>query len=292
MMNYYYPLLLLGLLLSGCVSKKTFQTAQARHDLLNDSLTTIVDQLRFEQDTLQDALTFERGANYALLLTQDKLQDRLDVLQEEIDNLSNNASSTQQNLNSRLAQKDQQLKDRQQQLDDIGALLSRDEERLNKLAGGLRQMFDSLKVEDGWEVAVVNNQLRVSISEDNLFRRGSTSSITSTGGAVLGAVADSLKRFPEMEVWAVGHTDNRPVRRESLDNWQYSALRAVSVIKYLTGEGELGANRIIAASKGEYAPLESNETEEGRSRNRRVDLIISARQTDLQRNVRRVLDRE
>ena len=289
-MNYYPLLLLAGLALSGCVSKKTLQTAQANHQRTSDSLQAIVQQLRYEQDTLHDALTFERGANHALLLTQDKLQDRLDVLQEEIDQLGNNASSTQQNLNSSLRQKDQELDRRQQQLDDIDALLTRDEERLTALAVALRSRFDSLEIEEGWEAIVSGNQLRISISEDNLFRRNSTSSITTTGKALLQTVADSILKYPEMQVLAIGHTDNQPVNRQSLDNWQYSALRAVSVIKFLTGEGELGANRVMAATKGEYAPLESNQTTAGRERNRRVDLIISARRTDLQRNIRRVIE--
>ncbi|MEL7250849.1 MAG: OmpA family protein [Bacteroidota bacterium] len=289
MMNYYPLLLLAGLALSGCVSKKTLQTAQADHQRASDSLNAIVQQLRYEQDTLHDALTFERGANYALLTTQDKLQDRLDVLQEEIDQLGNNASSTQQSLNTSLRQKNQELAERQQKLDDIESLLTRDEERLNALATALRIRFDSLGVEAGWEATISSNQLRLSISEDNLFRRNSTSSITSTGKALLQSVADSIRKYPELQILAIGHTDNQPVTRQSLDNWQYSALRAVSVVKFLTGEGELGSNRVMAAAKSEFAPLESNQTAAGRERNRRVDLIISARRTDLQRNIRRVI---
>lgn len=290
MMNYYY-LLLIGLVLSGCVSKKTFQTAQANHQRMRDSLQLEATQLTFQRDTLQDALQFQRGANYALLLTQDKLQDRLDVLQLEIDELSSDASSTQQNLGNRILQKDQELASRQQQLDDIGSLLTRDETRLNELAAKLRSGIDSLAIDKGWEIVVTGNQLRVSIEEDQLFRRNSTSSITSTGEALLQTIADTLAKYPEMEVLAIGHTDNQPITRQGLDNWQYSALRAVSVVKFLTGEGELGANRVMAASKSEYAPLESNQTSEGRERNRRVDLLINARLTDLQRNIRRVLGR-
>lgn len=287
-MNYYY-LLLMGLVLSSCISKKTFQAAQTNHQRVRDSLQYEATQLAFQRDTLSDALQFERGANYALLLTQDKLQDRLDVLQLEIDELSSDASSTRQNLGNRILQKDQLLASRKQQLDDVGSLLARDEKRLNELANDLRSGFDSLAIEEGWEVVVTNNQLRLSISEDQLFRRNSTSSITTSGKALLQAVADTLAKYPEMEVLAVGHTDNQPITRQGLDNWQYSALRAVSVVKYLTGEGELGANRVMAAGKSEYTPLESNQTSEGRKRNRRVDLLINARLTDLQRNIRRVL---
>ncbi len=287
-MNYYY-LLLMGLVLSSCISKKTFQAAQTNHQRVRDSLQYEATQLAYQRDTLSDALQFERGANYALLLTQDKLQDRLDVLQLEIDELSSDASSTRQNLGNRILQKDQLLASRKQQLDDVGSLLARDEKRLNELANDLRSGFDSLAIEEGWEVVVTNNQLRLSISEDQLFRRNSTSSITTDGKALLQAVADTLANYPEMEVLAVGHTDNQPITRQGLDNWQYSALRAVSVVKYLTGEGELGSNRVMAAGKSEYTPLESNQTSEGRKRNRRVDLLINARLTDLQRNIRRVL---
>lgn len=288
MTNYYY-LLLLGLVLSGCVSKKTFQAAQADHQRQRDSLQYEANQLAYQRDTLSDALQFERGANYALVLTQDKLQDRLDVLQLEIDELSSDASSTRQNLGNRIMQKDQLLAARQQQLEDIGSLLTRDEKRLSELATKLRSGFDSLAIEEDWEVEVSGNQLRVSIGEANLFRRNSTSSLTTSGKSLLSAIADSLASYPEMEVLVIGHTDNQPITRQGLDNWQYSALRAVSVVKYLTGEGELGANRVMAASKSEYAPLQSNQTSEGQNRNRRVDLMIGTRRADLQRNIQRVL---
>ena len=84
-----------------------------------------------------------------------------------------------------------------------------------------------------------------------------------------------MLQYPEFQIRVLAHTDNKPNGRQNLDNWQYSALRTVSVVKHLTEYTDLGANRVIAASKSEYAPLQSNETKEGRASNRRIELVIT-----------------
>ncbi len=94
-----------------------------------------------------------------------------------------------------------------------------------------------------------------------------------------------------MQIQVVGHTDNQDVNRQSLDNWQYSALRAVSIVKYLADDADLGANRIIAAAKSQFSPLQSNETAEGRARNRRIELIIAPPEVFLIQKMQRELQK-
>ncbi|MGH1437152.1 MAG: OmpA/MotB family protein [Lewinella sp.] len=286
-MKKYMYLLFLGVVLSSCVSKKKFQASEQHYQQTADSLqrvnTTKITQLK-------DSLSFERGANYALSVTQDKLQDRLDILQLEIDNLGSNASSTQQELNNRLRQKDELIAERQAKIDAVNRILRTRQERLVALSEAIPGVFSAQEITEGWEILPRNGQLVLAINEDNLFRRGSTSSLTSTGEETLNRIAAIVVKYPEMLIQVIGHTDNVPVPRESLDNWQYSALRAVSVLKGLTASGDIGPNRIIAASKSEYEPLGSNETTEGRQRNRRVELIIAPRESDLEREVRRIVE--
>lgn len=284
-MKHFY-LLIFGLVLSSCVSKKTFLATEQNLQNTNKALAVANSQI----EELEDNLIFERGVNHALSTTQDKLQARLDILQLEIDNLSSNASSTQQGLNERLRQKDQEIADRQAKIDAANRLLRVRQERLLALTEAIPNIFAAVEMTDGWEIRPRNSQLVLAIGEDNLFRRNSTSALTSEGEAVLSAIAAELVKYPEMQVQVVGHTDNVAVPRQGLDNWQYSALRAVSVVKGLTASGKIGPNRVLAASKSEYEPLESNETTEGRQRNRRVELIIAPREADLERDLRRVLD--
>lgn len=288
MKSTYAIVVLLALLAAGCVSSKKYKAAQASHQIQRDSLLDVVQGLNIATDTLHQALTFERGANYALLLTQDKLQDRIDLLQLEIDQLSNNASATSQSLNSALRRKDDDIAARQAQLDGIAQWLQTREDRLAAVDSTLATMW---KVSEAtpWESRLQGGQLFLSIPEDKLFRTGSTSALLKTGEVLLGQIAAVLEGYPELQIHVIGHTDNKPVGRQGLDNWQYSALRAVSVVKFLTEAANIGANRVMASGKAQFAPLESNETTEGRQRNRRIDLVIHPRDTDMERDVRRLL---
>lgn len=286
--NAYWVMVALALLAGGCVSSKRYKTTQADHQARQDSLLAVVQALNIETDTLRQALLFERGANYALLLTQDKLQDRLDLLQAEIDRLSNNASATSQSLNSALRRKDDEIAARQAQLDGIARMLQTRTERLATVAAALAQA-PTAEASPPWESRILAGQLLLSIPEDKLFRTGSTSALLKSGETLLNRVATALEAYPEMQIHVVGHTDNKSVNRQGLDNWQYSALRAVTVAKFLTEAANVGANRVTASGKAQFGPIESNETAEGRQRNRRVDLIIHPRDTDLERDVQRVL---
>jgi chemotaxis protein MotB len=278
--------LLLTFLLSSCISKKNFDLAQAEQKL---SYETRLQQLTEEGDSLQQALTFERGANHALFLTQEKIQDRLDILQLEIDRLSQNASSTQQGLTADLRQRDVEIAQRQARIDGIHNLLKQRSDRLSTIEQEVSSLFEPAE-KNTWSTRQRTGQLFVAINEDQLFSRGSTSRLTDEGEGLLTSIAKVILRYPEMEVTVVGHTDNKAVARQSLDNWQYSALRAVSVVQFLMGE-DIGANRMLAASKSEFQPLESNETEEGRMRNRRLELIIYPAAANFERELDRLLNK-
>ena len=96
--------------------------------------------------------------------------------------------------------------------------------------------------------------------------------------------------YPALSITVIGHTDNRPVPRNSItSNWDYGALRAGTIVKTLIKEFTLRPNQVMVASKGEYAPRTSNETKEGQAQNRRIELLIEAPQSDLNRDIRRVI---
>ena len=91
----------------------------------------------------------------------------------------------------------------------------------------------------------------------------------------LGLLAELLSRLNN-QIIIEGHTDNVPIRTFLYpSNWELSVARSVSVARYLVEQHELNPGRFIATGYGEYHPLESNETPEGRARNRRVTIVIS-----------------
>lgn len=258
----------------SCVSKKKFIAQGDAFRYQQDSLQAIIQSLDYEKDTFRMALAYERGANATLFTTQDRLQDRLDVLQLEIDHLTDNASSTQQNLSSDIRGKEAEIQALEDQLMNIQTVFSHNKERLTAFLDSIQPSFEGITA-DSISLRNRSSQLVIAIGENALFRKSSTSTLTSGGKALLVEIAEKIQAFPEMQIQVIGHTDNRDVNRQNLDNWQYSALRAVTVVKYLSGEAELGANRVIAVTKSEFAPLESNETKEGRARNRRIELVIT-----------------
>ncbi len=92
---------------------------------------------------------------------------------------------------------------------------------------------------------------------------------------LLDVIAEELKRHPDYPVTIEGHTDNLPIfTSEYPSNWELSVARAVTVLRYLAEEHGIPSERLSAAGHGEYKPIADNDTPEGRSRNRRVEISI------------------
>ena len=114
----------------------------------------------------------------------------------------------------------------------------------------------------------------MNISDKMLFQSGS-SYINPKAKTVLGKIAEIIKSRPELEVMVEGYTDNVPIRSSCIeDNWDLSVKRATSVVRVLQKDYNIDPNRLIAAGRGEYNTLTTNDTQEGRATNRRTRIII------------------
>ncbi len=114
----------------------------------------------------------------------------------------------------------------------------------------------------------------IDISDKLLFTSGRYE-VTKNAKTVLGKVAQVLKNQPDIEFMVEGHTDNVPFRRDVLlDNWDLSVKRATAVVRILQNEYGLDPAKMAAAGRGEYKPLTSNDTAEGRAANRRTRIVI------------------
>lgn len=293
-MRILITLFISSVLLASCVSSKKYKETvgklEQEHAARVDSLGVKLSNLEDERERLTIKLAESRGANQALLATQDKLQDRIDQLQAEIENIGSKASNQQQSLNSKLTERESEIDALELRLAQIKGLMSSWENAPKAVAqeiGLALEPFDStLYMVDhrGGETIVVLN-------EDLLFSPGSTSRLKQPGIDAIQAVSGILGKYPSLYIQVIGHTDNRPVARKSLDNWDYSLLRAGNIAKLLIDEFDLGANRILPAGKSEYAPRTSNETPEGQSANRRIELILSGSSSDLAREIKREMNK-
>jgi len=115
---------------------------------------------------------------------------------------------------------------------------------------------------------------RLVILSDDLFQPG-TVMLSDAGLEALGIVAKALAQAHWSELQIEGHTDNRPVKNMPfVDNWDLAAARASTVARWLASKPEIPAHLIAAASHAWYQPMGSNESADGRRKNRRVEIVV------------------
>jgi chemotaxis protein MotB len=141
------------------------------------------------------------------------------------------------------------------------------------LTGVLRDGIEDRDI----EVKVDKTVVFVNLSDKMLYQSGN-SNLTPRAQEVLGKIAQIVSSRPELEVMVEGYTDNVPISSPCFDdNWDLSVKRATSVIRVLQKQYKINPNRLIAAGRGEYNTLASNDTEAGRAANRRTRIIILPR---------------
>lgn len=124
------------------------------------------------------------------------------------------------------------------------------------------------------EVKVDKTVVFVNLSDRMLYQSGS-SNLTPKANEVLGKIARIVESRPDLEVMVEGYTDNVPIKNDCVaDNWDLSVKRATSVVRALQTLYKIDPKRLIAAGRGEFNTLASNDTPEGRATNRRTRIII------------------
>ncbi|MEO1626330.1 MAG: OmpA family protein, partial [Bacteroidota bacterium] len=116
--------------------------------------------------------------------------------------------------------------------------------------------------------------LRMTFSDSLLFQRASLQ-LNRRGLQSIGALSLVLKKYPQLEVIVVGHTDNRPVRRTNIrDNWDLSALRASTIVRILHRDFKLSAQRLTIQAHGQFDQLTTGDDASARAQNRRTEIVL------------------
>lgn len=141
---------------------------------------------------------------------------------------------------------------------------------------GYTRMTDAFSANKSIEVSNEGNRIRVVMPLDKLFASGSAD-MEKEGLVWLKTLQASLKDINYQELRVEGHTDNVPILRKGnsgfVSNWELSGARAANIVRYLIGEG-VSSDRIAAVGYAETRPRSSNDTADGRQRNRRVEFSI------------------
>lgn len=252
--------------MGSCVSKKEFQ------------------QLKGDYTNLQ-GLYNQSQVDLATARTHGKsLEDRLADAQRENSELKRQLSALQGSLDKSLLQNNQGSINISKLVDEINAS--------NKY---IKQLVEAKTKSDSLNLVLTNNLTRslsrdelqevdvkvlkgvvyVSLADNMLYRSGSYE-VNDRAKTTLSKIAKILGDYKDFEVLVEGNTDNVPITRPNIrNNWDLSALRASSVVQVLQNDYGIAPNRLSAAGRGQYNPVATNDTELGRQRNRRTQIIIT-----------------
>ena len=123
--------------------------------------------------------------------------------------------------------------------------------------------------------------------EKLLFRKGSVTRLNEKGKKALSKISNILEEYPSLFIQVIGHTDNKaPEIKSYKDNWNFSVLRAATIVRTLVNDNDFSPNQLLAAGKGEFEPKSSNESADGRATNRRIELLIGIKKEELARRIR------
>ena len=195
------------------------------------------------------------------------------------DLLKSSLSKTEQ-LNMALKQKGEELAQREKRLVELEAYIRRQDSITNALNDIVKRALLSFN-SDELTVEMKNGKVYVSLSDKLLFKSGSAD-VEEKGKDAIKKVAEILNKNPDIDVLIEGHTDNKPIKTDKFaDNWDLSTARASNIVRLLSDENKVNAKRLTAAGRGEYMPKVSNDSTEGRAKNRRTEIILSPKLDEL-----------
>jgi len=250
-------LTLAAMTLTSCGSKKKIAELEAKNkeiqDLLN-SATIKLNTCLAERDAMGRNLEDLRKTNTDLINTKDNLATLT----------SKGAATIEKSLES--------LKEKDLKISRLQDALTRKDSVTLALVTSIKR---AVGVNDpDIEVNVEKGVVYISIADKLLFKSGSYQ-VSDRAKEILGKVAKIVQDKPDFECMVEGHTDNVPIKNPVLqDNWDLSVKRATSIVRLLQNDFGIDPKRLVASGRGEYLPLTSNDTAEGRATNRRTRILV------------------
>ena len=253
------------------VMGKSYRRLITQYDKVNSLNDELLAKMK-EKNAMTDAEA--RRLLSELQLLQEDLQKREDALK-----IAQLKLSEEQN---RLNELTQNLSQKQALLDEKNARVLELERVIAAKDSALTAFKDKLSKAllgfegNGLTIEQRNGKVYVSLDEKLLFKSGKWE-VDPKGASALNKLSTVLVENPDINVMIEGHTDNVPYKGSTgiSDNWDLSVKRSTSIVKILLKNKNLDAKRIIAAGRGEFSPIDTTNTKEGRAKNRRTEIILT-----------------
>ncbi|HQV35004.1 MAG: OmpA family protein [Flavobacterium sp.] len=301
-------LVLVAALATSCVSKKVYNELESKFAALKKEQRQLSDEnhdLEKTKNKLEVDLKANQDELARIKAERDKLQNELATASTNLKTLTasytalekNSDEALQANMQKNrelLAQLDAKekallaeqerlnklqadLKERSQRVTDLENLISSKEESMRKLKETLSKALNSFEGK-GLTVEQKNGKVYVSMENKLLFQTGSWAVGTEGKRAVV-EVGKVLAQNPDISVLIEGHTDNDKILGSIgggiENNWDLSTKRATAIVNILAENKGINKQNLTAAGRGEFAPLMSNDSPEGKAKNRRIEIILT-----------------
>lgn len=265
------------------MSKRLKQATGQRDTLHNINVV-------FNQDTTQRGVAYRTldSAYNELMVMFNELNrkhkalqiDYTEMNQRYSDLLKSSLNKTEQ-LNLALKQKEDMLSAREKRLTELEAIIRRQDSITNALNEIVKRALLSFNSEE-LTVEMKNGKVYVSLSDKLLFKSASAD-IEEKGQEAIKKLGEVLNKNLDIDVLIEGHTDNVPLRStiNFKDNWDLSTERAANIVRILSDISKVNPKRLTAAGRSEYMPKVSNESPEGRAKNRRTEIILTPKLDEL-----------
>jgi chemotaxis protein MotB len=247
--------LAVGMVFTSCVSSREFAASEAQ-----------VARLQSENGYSKEQLDQCRAQSNEFNNERITLQAKYDSIQSEIISINRFSALI--------------IDDQARRLRGLNDLVYLQKEALNELRNSISEALISYET-DELNIFTKDGIIYISLAEKLLFESGSDV-VDTKGRDALRDLARVLGRTSGFSVIVEGHSDDVVVSTDQFkDNWDMSVARATSVVRIISNDFGFNPNRITASGKGKFHPVQSNETEEGRAANRRIDIIITPNLEDL-----------
>ncbi|MFD2551244.1 OmpA family protein [Bizionia sediminis] len=291
---------------TACVSPKVYKDLEEKYATLKTEHSALTDEnnelAATKNKALNDLESLQKAHNQ-VVAERDRLQQALDVLQNKFNVLKSSYEALETNSSAAIAKNTQKNRELLAQLEAKEQALAAENARLQTLKSALEERSgriaelegmiaakeaDMKRLKDavssaltdfegkGLTVEQRDGKVYVSMENKLLFQSGSWAVGTQGKQAVkqLGAV---LADNPEIAVLIEGHTDNVPYNGSGQlsGNWDLSTKRATAIVNILRENAAINPENLTAAGRGEYAPVATNDSAEGRAKNRRIEVILT-----------------
>lgn len=257
--SFIIPVVALLLTLSGCVSNKKYALLQNDYQTTKEGLIECNANSRSLENQVKD-----------LKAQNAELKNGVAALKSSLDQaMQNNA---QGNVN--IAKLVDEINASNKYIKELVAAKSKSDSLNLVLTTNLTRSLNPEELKDV-DVKVLKGVVYISLNDNMLYKSGSYE-ISPAAMDILSKIAKIIKDYKDYDVLVEGNTDNVPISRTNIrNNWDLSALRASSVVQALQNDFGINPSRLSAAGRGEYNPVATNSTPEGRSLNRRTQIIIT-----------------